>query len=192
MYLTVVTAVAWVGSEIWIFGYHGENGNIEVANGGLFLVVLGADGSVEFLGNTMSQPYPYTQQADGFCFGRGHWNWSQDWLPDYRHYSAHFIYQTERWEFYVPLWIPLLLLGIPTAVFWWRDQRYLVGHCQDCGYDLTGNVTGICSECGEAIESPDDLVGHCQGCGFDLTGNVTGICSECGEAIESPDEEDGP
>lgn len=25
------------------------------------------------------------------------------------------------------------------------------GHCGQCGYDLTGNVTGICSECGWAI-----------------------------------------
>lgn len=24
--------------------------------------------------------------------------------------------------------------------------------CKKCGYNLTGNVTGICSECGEAIE----------------------------------------
>ena len=25
-----------------------------------------------------------------------------------------------------------------------------VGHCQNCGYDLTGNVSGVCPECGEA------------------------------------------
>ena len=25
------------------------------------------------------------------------------------------------------------------------------GHCQDCGYDLTGNVSGRCPECGKAI-----------------------------------------
>ena len=25
------------------------------------------------------------------------------------------------------------------------------GLCQKCGYNLTGNVTGICSECGEKI-----------------------------------------
>lgn len=28
------------------------------------------------------------------------------------------------------------------------------GHCQNCGYDLTGNVSGRCSECGMKIESP--------------------------------------
>jgi len=29
-----------------------------------------------------------------------------------------------------------------------RATRYPPGHCQACGYNLTGNVSGICSECG--------------------------------------------
>lgn len=49
----------------------------------------------------------------------------------------------------VPCWIPLLLVAIPTAILWWLDRRRIPpGHCQRCGYDLTGNVTGVCSECG--------------------------------------------
>jgi hypothetical protein len=23
------------------------------------------------------------------------------------------------------------------------------GHCPDCGYDLHGNIAGVCSECGK-------------------------------------------
>ncbi len=30
-------------------------------------------------------------------------------------------------------------------------RRHPPGHCQKCGYDLTGNVSGVCSECGEPI-----------------------------------------
>jgi hypothetical protein len=26
-----------------------------------------------------------------------------------------------------------------------------VGHCRNCGYNLTGNVSGVCPECGERI-----------------------------------------
>ena len=48
----------------------------------------------------------------------------------------------------VPLWIPLMVLAIPTAILWYRDRRPKPGHCQRCGYDLTGNVSGVCSECG--------------------------------------------
>ena len=28
------------------------------------------------------------------------------------------------------------------------------GHCQQCGYDLTGNVSGICPECGTVFCKP--------------------------------------
>ncbi|GMU84542.1 MAG: hypothetical protein AMXMBFR47_44110 [Planctomycetota bacterium] len=50
-----------------------------------------------------------------------------------------------------PLWVPLLVIGIPTAWLWWRDRRRVgPGGCLKCGYDLTGNVSGRCSECGAA------------------------------------------
>ena len=28
-------------------------------------------------------------------------------------------------------------------------RRFPAGHCQKCGYDLTGSVSGRCPECGE-------------------------------------------
>ena len=55
------------------------------------------------------------------------------------------------WEAEVPFWWLLLLLGILTAYLWWLDRRPPTGHCQRCGYDLTGNVSGVCPECGEGI-----------------------------------------
>ncbi len=35
----------------------------------------------------------------------------------------------------------------------WRDQRAQRGRCIFCNYDLRGNTTGICPECGAAITS---------------------------------------
>ena len=35
-----------------------------------------------------------------------------------------------------------------------KRSRYPAGHCRECGYDLTGNVSGVCPECGTKIESP--------------------------------------
>jgi len=49
---------------------------------------------------------------------------------------------------HVPLWIPFLLVAVPTALIFWRDRRIPPHFCQSCGYDLTGNVSGVCSECG--------------------------------------------
>ena len=51
----------------------------------------------------------------------------------------------------LPLWLLLLVIGLPTCLLWWRNRRrFPHGHCRNCGYDLTGNVSGRCPECGEA------------------------------------------
>ncbi|MFH1746135.1 MAG: hypothetical protein ABIG44_03720 [Planctomycetota bacterium] len=52
----------------------------------------------------------------------------------------------------VPLWMPFVTLAAPTAFLWWRDRRRIPpGHCRKCGYNLTGNVSGVCPECGVGI-----------------------------------------
>jgi predicted amidophosphoribosyltransferase len=48
----------------------------------------------------------------------------------------------------------LALTSIPTAFLWWRGRRpTAVGHCRKCGYNLTGNISGVCPECGEPSRS---------------------------------------
>jgi hypothetical protein len=60
------------------------------------------------------------------------------------------------WDDYVwiPLWIPLVMAGVLTALLWWRARPARPGHCR-CGYDLTGNVSGRCPECGIELTPPD-------------------------------------
>ena len=53
-----------------------------------------------------------------------------------------------NYQILLPLWIPFLLITIPIAFLWWRDRRIPLGHCQRCRYDLTGNTSGVCPECG--------------------------------------------
>ncbi len=54
---------------------------------------------------------------------------------------------------WIPLWIPFVLLAVPTALLWWRDRKPPSGHCKRCGYDLTGNLSGVCPECGQSTHS---------------------------------------
>ena len=48
-----------------------------------------------------------------------------------------------------PLWLPFLLIALPTGFLLWSDHRKRIrGGCVECGYDLTGNTSGKCPECG--------------------------------------------
>ncbi len=50
----------------------------------------------------------------------------------------------------IPLWMPFLLIASMTAWLWRLDRPPPPpGHCP-CGYDLTGNESGVCPECGMA------------------------------------------
>jgi hypothetical protein len=52
----------------------------------------------------------------------------------------------------IPLWQPLVLFLILTAYLWYKDRRFPPGQCQACGYDLTGNESGRCPECGTEVQ----------------------------------------
>jgi hypothetical protein len=52
---------------------------------------------------------------------------------------------------WVPIWVPFLAFAGPTVYLWSRDRRPAPGHCPNCGYDLTGNVSGVCPECGQKV-----------------------------------------
>jgi hypothetical protein len=54
----------------------------------------------------------------------------------------------------LPLWLPILIVAIPTYLMWRKDHnRPRKGQCIKCRYDLTGNTSGICPECGTLIAS---------------------------------------
>jgi hypothetical protein len=54
----------------------------------------------------------------------------------------------------IPFWA-VALAALGATVWAWlayrrRRDRDLPGHCRACGYDLKGNVSGVCPECGAA------------------------------------------
>ena len=52
-----------------------------------------------------------------------------------------------KWPFWYLLVVPCVAT-VYLAVRYWRLVRPLKGHCRSCGYDLTGNTSGVCPECG--------------------------------------------
>jgi len=53
-------------------------------------------------------------------------------------------------------WFYLSLLSVPGAlgIIFNGVLHDKPGHCTTCGYNLTGNVSGKCSECGEQVSTP--------------------------------------
>jgi hypothetical protein len=56
-----------------------------------------------------------------------------------------------------PVWaLTLIFLVSPVAWFYVRFRNAPASNiCRKCGYDLTGNVSGVCPECGTAIAKAD-------------------------------------
>jgi hypothetical protein len=54
------------------------------------------------------------------------------------------------WPVCAALATPPLAVGAGRLVARIRRSRLRPGHCPACGYDLTGNVSGVCPECGAA------------------------------------------
>jgi hypothetical protein len=60
--------------------------------------------------------------------------------------------------FMIVYWGPPVALGVITLVFCFTAQRrnlFPIGCCQGCGYNLTGNVSGICPECGTQVSEAE-------------------------------------
>lgn len=75
------------------------------------------------------------------------------WLPTWGTDNVR-LRQAIRFTGYLPLWIPLLICIVATVVVF-RRTRAVPGGCGGCGYDLTGNVSGVCPECGLAVALED-------------------------------------
>ena len=63
-------------------------------------------------------------------------------------------------QLHAPVWAVVLLFGAYPAIALIRQparrRRYRREHglCVKCGYDLTGNVSGTCPECGGEVKQP--------------------------------------
>jgi hypothetical protein len=140
--ISMLIALAWVVSLP--FGFRctttGHYLDVELAGGVLFISHFPVD------------PQPgSTDQVGRNVYKR------RSWQPLWRCRAG-----TGRWgslsfQFVsISLWIPFLIVASPTTILLLRRGRpNPPGHCSTCGYDLTGNTSGVCPECGDVFKRSD-------------------------------------
>ncbi|UCE58112.1 MAG: hypothetical protein JSU63_11765 [Phycisphaerales bacterium] len=88
------------------------------------------------------------------------WHWVGSGCAEYRFFRLpRYSNRLSQRKLTLPFWVPILVFATyPTIAFirgpLLRRRRRRKGLCIVCGYDLTGNVSGVCSECGTEIDHP--------------------------------------
>ena len=117
-------------------GYYHKTGQVLVRDGGLLVwnhPFRNLSGLRAFTAATGWSGRPLWHRVRGFF-----------WVP-----------KVDAGGVWVGFGLPLIFASAVTAYLFWRDSRRIPpGHCRKCGYDLTGNESGICPECGEPVECP--------------------------------------
>jgi len=138
--LTVLLLIMWIGSA-WIeFGVTLNPTMIGGIDGGCIWVLKDTSGVIPEVQATC-------EWSPGFSVHPAHFYW---WF-DYAH-SMTVRFRVSRTELVIPLWPLVAPFALLTCWVWWRHLRYLApGHCSICGYDLRGNTSGACPECGARL-----------------------------------------
>lgn len=159
--------VAWGLSLKWSLAYSGVENAVGWQCGAVYLVQAREQEKDEPTSRRYERP------ADGWQCQAVRWDsmrgttWLQTWpwrlglyLPET--HTQTFRFRILLWTlagptrirtFMLPFWVPLAPVSAATIVLWWRDRqpRFPANHCQKCGYNLTGNTSGRCPECGVAV-----------------------------------------
>lgn len=126
-WLSIVVAVLSLAALVFTCRFH-LGGKIDRFG------YAGMYGSVMFIVRSSPVQVPWC------WFEQQSWSWP-NWLPAmYGNFTA----------LLIPLWIPTLAAAIAALVFHRKARLAHLGCCPSCDYDLTGNESGVCPECGTA------------------------------------------
>lgn len=127
--LCVLLAILWCISTARWMGWDGGKWDIYIGSG---------RGAIVYMGHI-------THPGRGLYFEANPGARPIIWRFDLKRFP-----QDQEYLLAVPLWMLLLPLLALTVSAWWIDRsRVRPNQCRRCGYDLTGNVSGRCPECGE-------------------------------------------
>lgn len=126
MGICILIVAGWAVSAFWIVGYASDRWCAGLGDGFVSLGYYG--GSVGYV---------------------------EGWLTDEASEGLGFSWPTlERFAgggpaASIPFWLLFLVMTVATVTLFYLDRRCIpTGCCKKCGYNLKGNASGICPECG--------------------------------------------
>ena len=90
------------------------------------------------------------QTNTGIPWGTG-WNVYRGIPPLVVNFEGYIRFKGGNFMLKLPLGVLIVFLVMPTIVLARTDRRAWPDHCRRCAYDLTGNETGVCPECGSPV-----------------------------------------
>jgi len=130
VYALLATLAVWFVTEFIIIEYSHPNFAVTVGQGDVWLIYDAQ------LANTIMR----MGEGPGFTVRRTH---PFEWFP---------LPEIDENGVNVPFWMMFLVMLPPwlllNRAYRKRRRRELTGCCVGCGYDLTGNESDVCSECG--------------------------------------------
>ncbi len=136
--MCTVVLILWIATG-WVTAYY-------VFGGGRYALFI-SFGVIQL--DSMGEPVPRNDRPPSTIYRTGH-----HWTLALRPLMPYFRYRGPAWDFRLPFWLLTPCCVIPTGVLFYLDRkRPPRGHCRSCGYNLTGNTSGRCPECGSAVEA---------------------------------------
>lgn len=143
---SLLIVVAWITS-LFVEGQLlvSSRAIAKIEAGGILFIASDIDFAQVYGGANVIKSELAWRRADNLGFGK-------PWAIAYWPINPHNIGSTDKLTMIVvSFWFPLICFVLLTMWLWWRDRpRGRLGCCLRCGYDLTGNISGVCSECGLA------------------------------------------
>jgi hypothetical protein len=156
--LLAVLLATFALSSFWCFVARGRAAAVHIHNGQVHL---------EWSDSPGIQRYWQSVYGRGIGYYRIHTN--LDWsLPQVLHTGYVDLPLPAFWIATCPLWLVILIVAVPTLLLWmlccaFQRWRRTANCCRKCGYDLTGNVSGVCPECGRAVPTRNPKREPCKG-----------------------------
>jgi hypothetical protein len=132
-----IVAALWLVGSVWCVGFTDGRYGIQLDRSALVLSTVYEREGVQ------------TGWESGFAPAR-RFRWE---LP---HLASCALSTFGQWhELVLPCWVLFGVSATPAVILLWRHRRRcLPGFCRKCGYNLTGNVSGRCPECGTEVGVP--------------------------------------